>query len=313
MAPSAIYLLTSLLLSLTTLPGAESRPLKKRAAYSIPSGYTKVLFSEDFSMYPDLSRPRSDVWTYDTGFNYPGGPWAWGTGEIQNYTTSLANARTKNGVLEMQALKTPQGWTSTRIETKPQFDVVCMPGKKLRLESTLWLGANSVQNQQGIWPAFWALSTAFRGNYNNWPLVGELDMMERVNGVDKVWQTMHCGNTMNGGPCHETTGLSSGGFYVEPGKFHTYAVEIDRTNTDWQAQKIVFSIDGVTTLTITGQTVGDMVAWTNVAHTPKFFLLNIAVGGSFPDGVAGFKTPNSNTLGEMGSGMLVSYVAAFGN
>ena len=59
---------------------------------------------------------------------------------------------------------------------------------------------------EGYWPAFWMLGAPYRGNYQNWPSVGELDIMENVQGLNTVWATMHCG-TNPGGPCNETTGL----------------------------------------------------------------------------------------------------------
>jgi beta-glucanase (GH16 family) len=30
----------------------------------------------------------------------------------------------------------------------------------------------------GYWPAFWSLGNKYRGNYQNWPMVGEFDIME---------------------------------------------------------------------------------------------------------------------------------------
>jgi beta-glucanase (GH16 family) len=32
----------------------------------------------------------------------------------------------------------------------------------------------------GYWPAFWALGSPYRGNYQNWPGIGEFDVMENV-------------------------------------------------------------------------------------------------------------------------------------
>ncbi len=46
---------------------------------------------------------------------------------------------------------------------------------------------------QGYWPAFWSLGAAFRGNYNNWPGIGEIDAMESVNGTNVEHGTLHCG------------------------------------------------------------------------------------------------------------------------
>ena len=84
---------------------------------------------------------------------------------------------------------------------------------------------------KGYWPAFWALGAPFRGNYWNWPGIGELDIMENVQGLNNNWSTMHCG-TSPGGPCNETTGIGGqracDGATCQGG-FHTYAVEWDRS------------------------------------------------------------------------------------
>lgn len=54
------------------------------------------------------------------------------------------------------------------------------------IESRLKVGNASVALQQGIWPAFWSLGSAFRGNYSNWPGVGEWDLFESVNGLPNM-------------------------------------------------------------------------------------------------------------------------------
>jgi len=63
-------------------------------------------------------------------------------------------------------------------------------------------------NGVGYWPAFWALGPGIRSG-GSWPGIGELDMMEDVNGLGEVSQAMHCG-TGPGGPCNEGDGLGSG-------------------------------------------------------------------------------------------------------
>jgi hypothetical protein len=43
----------------------------------------------------------------------------------------------------------------------------------------------------------------------NWPSIGELDVMEDINGRSLEFATLHCG-VYPGGPCNETTGIGSG-------------------------------------------------------------------------------------------------------
>src|SRR5579862_8738642 len=75
------------------------------------------------------------------------------------------------------------------------------------------------------------LGAMFRGNYQNWPGIGEIDILEDVNGLSELAGTLHCG-VAPGGPCNEFTGRSSG---LMPctgcqSAFHTYSVVIDRTD-----------------------------------------------------------------------------------
>lgn len=60
----------------------------------------------------------------------------------------------------------------------------------------------------GYWPAFWTLGGAYRGNYQNWPAIGEFDIMENVNGINSVWGVLHCG-VSPGGVCNESDGLGA--------------------------------------------------------------------------------------------------------
>ena len=73
-------------------------------------------------------------------------------------------------------------------------------------------------------------------------------------------------------------------------------------------------VDGRVTRTVSGATINDEAAWTAVTRKAKLVLLNVAVGGGFPDNVAnpgGARTPTSQTAGGVGASMEVRYVAVF--
>jgi hypothetical protein len=309
---------------------SESANLTSRAV-QVPAGYASVLFQDDFTAQSPGGRP-SDKWTIDTGHSYPGGPANWGTNEVQAYSASnvaISPART----LRITPTNAGGRWTSARIETRPEHDFACGAGRRLRMEAVLRAGDG--RGQAGIWHAFWALGSAYRGRYNNWPSVGEIDIIETLNGLPTAWQTLHCGPTASGGPCHETDGISST-TTLSRGSWHTVAVEIDRTNQDgdWRGERISWLVDGVVTFTgkvcllvetlcrsednllmrccvVTGATVGDATAWEALARSKKFLLLNVAVGGSFPDAIQKSRTPNAQTTGGDGTELEVKYVAVF--
>ncbi|MFI5931604.1 carbohydrate-binding protein [Actinoplanes sp. NPDC051494] len=272
-----------------------------------PSGWTQV-WADDFTGSAN-TLPSSANWIIDTGTSYPGGPAQWGTGEIQTYTNSTTNiAQDGSGNLRITPVRGSSGqWTSARIETQ-RTDFKPAAGGVLRIEGRIQMPNVTGAEAAGYWPAFWALGAPYRGNYQNWPAIGEFDIMENVNGINSVWGVLHCG-VNPGGPCGETNGL--GASRACPGStcqaaFHTYAFEWDRGVTPNQLR---WYVDGQQFHTVTQSQVGEPY-WSNMTgHNGYFLLLNVAMGGAFPNGVAGSATPTAATVS--GRSMLVDYVAVY--
>ncbi|GGR00369.1 MULTISPECIES: glycoside hydrolase family 16 protein [Streptomyces] len=260
-----------------TLPANASAPTP-------PTGWSQV-FLDDFTGAAG-SAVSSTNWQYSTGTSYPGGPANWGTGEVETMTNSTSNVSLDgNGNLRITPLRDSAGrWTSGRIETK-RTDFQPPSGGKLRVEARIQMPNVTGTAAEGYWPAFWALGAPYRGNYQNWPGVGELDIMENVQGLNKVWATMHCG-TSPGGPCNETSGIGNSvacpNTTCQSG-FHTYAMEWDRSVTP---EAIRFYVDGVNYHTVTANQV-DATTWTNATNHGYFVILNVAMGGGFPDAFGG--------------------------
>ncbi|ORY61709.1 family 16 glycosyl hydrolase [Pseudomassariella vexata] len=251
-----------------------------RAAVPSIEGFT-ITWSDDFTGAAG-SLPDSANWLVDTGTSYPGGASNWGTGEIQTFTSNPENIQQDgNGVLKITAIKDEAGgWTSARIETQ-RTDFLAQPGSKMRIQASLNLP--QVEQPIGYWPAFWTLGAPFRGNYLNWPSIGEFDIMENVNGIDEVFGTLHCGSNP-GGPCNETTGISGKqkgcpGSICQ-GNFHTYTFEVDRTQTS--AEFLRWYVDDVQFFELAASDV-EAEAWNQTVHEPHFLLMNLAIGGSFPN------------------------------
>jgi len=272
-----------------------------------PSGWTLV-WSDDFNGTSG-TLPASANWIIDTGTGYPGGPPNWGTGEIQTYTASTANLNLDGaGNLRITPLRNTSGaWTSARVETR-KADFKPADGRILRIESRLQMPNVTGSAALGYWPAFWALGSPYRGNYWNWPSIGEFDIMENVNGLNSVWGVLHCGVTP-GGPCNETSGI--GASRPCPGStcqsaMHTYRFEWDRSISPNQFR---WYVDG-TQFHSVSQSQFDATTWNNMTgHAGYFLLLNVAMGGGFPNALAGFPTPTAATV--PGRPMVVDYVAVW--
>lgn len=132
--------------------------------------------------------------------------------------------------------------------------------------------------------------------------------MENINAINKVYGTLHCGINP-GGPCDETNGLSGNAVpngTALQGNFHTYTIEVDRTDSSLEA--IRWYLDGSLYWQVVS-TVMDATTWNDSVHNSYYIILNMAIGGSFPDKVYGSTTPIESTAS---SGTLeIEYVAVY--
>lgn len=260
-----------------------------------------LIWSDEFNGTGGINPEK---WLYDTGTSYPGGPANWGTGEVETYSSSLSNLFQEDGYLHIRALHNGadplKGWTSGRIETV-RTDFRPPAGGSLAIEARIQLPNISGAAAQGYWPALWTLGASYRGNFWNWPGIGEIDILENINGLNQWWATLHCG-TNPGGPCNEPSGI--GGSYTGfipslQESFHAYRMEFD---TSLAPQQIRWYVDGVQRLMVTSEQVG-VATWSQATQHGFFILLNVAIGG----GWAG----NPTAATASGGTMLVDYVRIY--
>lgn len=154
-------------------------------------------------------------------------------------------------------------FTSSRINTKSKFDFT-YGSAAARIKMT---------TGEGIWPAFWLL-----GN-NRWPATGEIDIMEYVGEPDWIGVALH-------GPGYsgETPFVNLAFFAddTDATDWHVYAV-------DWSEDRIIFKVDGKTIYRATKTMIENYGKWSY--DTPKFLILNVAVGGAYPAKINGVKSP----------------------
>ena len=256
------------------------------------------IFNEDFSG-PAGSGLNTSNWKYDTGTG-------WGTGEIETMSSSTANVQQDgNGHLQITAIRDANGnWTSGRIETQ-RADFAAPVGGELEVSASIQQPNVSGAAAAGYWPAFWMLGAQYRVD-QNWPNDGEIDIMEDINGLSSVFGTLHCG-VDPGGPCNETTGIGSGQ-HACPGcqtSYHTYSVIVDRSVSP---EQIRWYLDGGQIFSVSANQM-DANTWANAVDHSFFIILDLAMGGAFPNGVCNCTSPTSSTAS--GANLNVDYVRVY--
>ncbi len=184
----------------------------------------------------------------------------WGNNESQYYTDKPKNVRIQNGKLIIEAHKEPyQGsnYTSARIKTKNSW-------KYGRFEIRAKLPPG-----KGTWSALWALPTDWE--YGNWPLSGEIDIMEHV-GYDKdvIVTSLH-NAALSGGKI----GGSDQHRYV---KQRNACEEFNNYILEWNEKEIKIMVNDKVSLRYPKQEKN----WAKWPFDKRFHLIfNIAIGGNW--------------------------------
>lgn len=198
--------------------------------------------------------------------------------ELQAYTQDEANIFVKDGNLVIKAIKTTDengkdSYTSGRIRTRYKKEFTY--GKVVVRAK--------VPKGKGLWPAAW-LMPASDELYGQWPLGGEIDIMEILgHETNKTYSTIHYGlpHTQSGGYLYTKAG--------EP----DFSEEFHEFSVDWEPGEMRFYVDG------------ELVHKVNEWYTAYFrqvpaefpapfnadfyMILNLAVGGDWPG------SPNAQT------------------
>jgi len=215
----------------------------------------------------DSATLNSNFWTYDfgDGCSRPASC-GWGNSEQEYYTSRTQNVRIDSGNLVIEARKEAFGnsaFTSGRVKTE---------GRIHFMYGTLEARIKMPNSTNGLWPALWTLGTVGE----NWPQVGEIDIMELgaqaailANQTNEhITGAMHWNN---GGPQGDTVSSYNSPTDLSAG-YHIYKlVWTDKLITMYIDSTLYFSfnIDPATTTNRTA------------FHTPHYLLMNLAVGGSY--------------------------------
>lgn len=216
----------------------------------------QVVWADEF----DGTALDLNKWSYQTGDGCAEGICGWGNNELQYYKEQ--NVVVSNGTLKIVAKKERvrnKQYTSGRIRSYGKGDFTYG-----RFEARI-----KMPYGQGIWPAFWMLSTD--EPYGGWPQSGEIDIAELLGQEpEKVYGTIHYGDPW---PDNQHTGATftlNNGTFAEG--FHELAIE-------WEPNIIRWYVDDVLYSTKTSADT-DPYLWPFDHHF--HFLLNVAVGGDWP-------------------------------
>ncbi len=263
------------------------------------SGPWRKVWSGSFAG-PAGSGVNPAYWKYDTGRG------VFGNGEVETMTDSTSNVHVDgHGGLDITALWQGPGWTSGRIQsTGGGFGAPA--GGEMKVSASI--DQPDPADGLGYWPAFWMLGPG------SWPQHGEIDILEDVDALSEHSGALHCGNltrlNQDGtlGPCHEHTGLTSGLLPCPgcQGGYHTYSVVVDRRNA--ADEQIRWYADGEEYFSVRERQVGAR-AWDEAVNHGFSIILDLAMGGQYPDEACGCTTPTSQTTS--GGTMRVRDVAVY--
>lgn len=250
------------------------------ASATPPEGYTLVW--EDNFEGNMLNRNNWNVEINGTGC---------GNQELQYYVDNDTTVNVSEGSLEISALRSRYkhcDFISGRINTlgKVEFKYgivearICLP-----------------KTANGLWPAFWMMGSDIRSI--GWPRCGETDILEmghsngiKANASEHLFNgALHWGESND---CHrQTVGDCTNPYSLQDGDFHIWRVE-------WTEDSIKMYVDDCPTpyLDESIDTTTDKFSY---FHKPNFILINLAVGGMFPnilnpDGITALQGSNQATM-----------------
>ena len=226
------------------------------AAYVSAPTQAAQIWSEEFNFGDS---PDPNTWSYDLG------SWGWGNQELQNYTSSPDNVRVEGGHLVITARQVPGGFTSARIKTQDKFTFQY---------GTVEARIKVPDVANGLWPAFWTLGNNFSSV--GWPHCGEIDVLEMGSGSAissgvpnrKVYSTAHW--QAQGGYANYGQSLIASQDLSQD--FHIWRME-------WTPNYIATFLDGQQIWVIDISNPSSFSG--EEFHKPHFFILNLAVGGTF--------------------------------
>ncbi|AZQ61005.1 glycosyl hydrolase family protein [Flammeovirga pectinis] len=250
----------------------------------------EVLWREDFNEI------NPNIWQFETG----NGNWGWGNGELEFYkqeNTSIQEIpnETNNNALVIEAKKENEGdfeYTSSRLKS--------INGLAVRY-GLIEVRMKVPDLGNGLWPAFWMMGT----DQEQWPLRGEIDIMEmghkledrERHGEESADINSFVGSNIilySKDACSEGNPTCAGSAAYDVNYANPYVATTSMADRFviyrmyWSAEEIRITIeDNGTEYDLFAGPFGLQEGTdTEVFQKPFFFLMNMAVGGTFTDALS---------------------------
>jgi len=245
-----------------------------------PDPNANLVWSDEFNTDGDLSKWVPQI---GDGCNY--GICQWGNNELQFYKAE--NAEVSGGTLKIHIRKEKNrryNYTSARLRSVVPVMPDCELTTLAEFEYGRFEARMKLLQGQGLWPAFWMLSTnELRGG---WPQSGEIDIMEYLGQEpEKVFGTVHYGDPWPNNQYQGNDFLLYGGATFAD-DFHVFAVEWEPGEIRWYVDDVLYSTKTA------GQIEAEGYDWPFDPIDPDadppegvnqmHLLLNVAVGGNLP-------------------------------
>jgi beta-glucanase (GH16 family) len=233
--------------------GTKSHPEVKTKSHE-----WKLVWSDEFNYtgLPDITK-----WNYEVGDN------GWGNNEKEYYMAkSIENSFVDGEKLHIVALHKKMGnanYTSAKLNT---YQIFSVQYGKIEVMAKIPAG-------KGTWPAIWMLPESIMNGKEEWPLCGEIDIMEHVGKDPNVIHTSLHSKLYNHIIGTQITYFKKLDDVFNT--FHKYAIE-------WSEESIRFLIDDKLFFeSYKGQ---DGRVTTNEGwpyDKPYYLILNLAIGGNW--------------------------------
>jgi beta-glucanase (GH16 family) len=195
-------------------------------------------------------------------------------GPCRNAECLPGNVHVEDGELVLTSRREKSGklnFTTGAVTTRGKHGWRYTPAFRLCVRAKLPGGGPEAGAGQGIWPAHWMMPDEKSCD----PDLGEMDILEMIDGDGVAHGTYHWETTFPAHPCSYPKGhkdvTASQVIKSFATEFHEYAVEHSHTH-------VAYVYDGVTILNKSSTSPEKPIFW----PPPFYLILNTAIGGSWP-------------------------------